>query len=60
MPNALIIDDDHDICFLLNKFLTKHGFVVHEALTSRKALEIIDQVTDLHVVLCDYKFEMCN
>lgn len=57
MPNALIIDDDHDICFLLNKFLTKHGFVVHEALTSRKALDIIDQVNDLDVVLCDYKLD---
>lgn len=57
MPNALIIDDDHDICFLLNKFLTKHGFVVHEALTSRKALDIIEQVTDLDVVLCDYKLD---
>lgn len=53
----MIIDDDHDICFLLNKFLTKHGFVVHEALTSRKALEIIEQVTDLDVVLCDYKLD---
>jgi two-component system, NtrC family, response regulator HydG len=57
MPNALIIDDDHDICFLLNKFLTKHGFLVHEALTSRKALEIIDEVIDLDIVLCDYKLD---
>ena len=55
MPNALIIDDDHDICFSLNKFITKHGFVVREAMTSRRALEIIDQVNDLDVVLCDYK-----
>ncbi len=57
MPNALIIDDDHDICFLLNKFLTKHGFTVHEALTSRKALDIIHQVQDLDIVLCDYKLD---
>lgn len=57
MPNALIIDDDHDICFLLNKFLTKHGFTVHEALTSKRAIEIIQQVDALDIVLCDYKLD---
>lgn len=57
MPNALIIDDDHDICFLLNKFLTKHGFTVHEALTSKRAIEIIQQVDVLDIVLCDYKLD---
>lgn len=57
MPKALIIDDDHDICFLLNKFLTKHGFSVLEALTSKKALEIIEDHDDLDVVLCDYKLD---
>lgn len=57
MPKALIIDDDHDICFLLNKFLTKHGFGVLEALTSKKALEIIEDHNDLDVVLCDYRLD---
>jgi two-component system response regulator HydG len=57
MPKALIIDDDHDICFLLNKFLTKHGFHVHEALTAKKAFEILDDQDDLDVVLCDYRLE---
>ncbi|HEX5669162.1 MAG TPA: response regulator, partial [Chitinophagaceae bacterium] len=57
MPKALIIDDDHDICFLLNKFLTKHGFYVHEALTAKKAFEIIDEHDDLDVVLCDYRLD---
>ncbi len=57
MPKALIIDDDHDICFLLNKFLTKHGFNVLEALTAKKAYEIIDDHEDLDVVLCDYRLD---
>ena len=57
MPKALIIDDDHDICFLLNKFLTKHGFNVLEALTSKKALEIIEDHEDLDIVLCDYRLD---
>src|SRR6187200_2307948 len=57
MPKALIIDDDHDICFLLNKFLTKHGFTVLEALTSKKALEIIEDHEDLDIVLCDYRLD---
>jgi len=57
MPKALIIDDDHDICFLLNKFLTKHGFHVYEALTAKKAYEIIGDQDDLDVVLCDYRLD---
>jgi two-component system response regulator HydG len=57
MPKALIIDDDHDICFLLNRFLTKHGFTVLEALTSKKALEIIHEHDDLDIVLCDYRLD---
>jgi two-component system, NtrC family, response regulator HydG len=57
MPKVLIIDDDHDICFLLNKFLTKHGFNVVEALTAKKAFEVIDEHDDIDVVLCDYRLD---
>lgn len=57
MPKALIIDDDHDICFLLNKFLSKHGFNVLEALTARKAYELIDEHDDIDVVLCEYRLD---
>lgn len=55
MPKVLIIDDDHDICFLLNKFLTKHGYQVYEALSARKAFEHIEEHSDLNIVLCDYR-----
>jgi two-component system response regulator HydG len=57
MPKILIIDDDHDICFLLNKFLTKHNFICFEALNSKKALEFLEEISDFDVVLCDYRLE---
>lgn len=57
MPKILVIDDDRDICFLLNKFLTKHGFETHESLSAKKALELLDQVTDFDLVLCDYRLD---
>ncbi len=56
MQKVLVIDDDHDICFLLNKFLTKHGYEVHEALTARKAIELLEKI-QVDVVLCDYRLE---
>jgi two-component system response regulator HydG len=57
MPKILVIDDDRDICFLLNKFLTKHGFETHESLSAKKALELLDQITDFDLVLCDYRLD---
>ncbi len=56
MQKVLVIDDDHDICFLLNKFLTKNGFEVLEAMTAKKAFEILDK-NAVDVVLCDYRLE---
>lgn len=57
MAKILIIDDDPDICFLLNKFLTRRGFSVIEAQTTRKAFDIIDEQFDIDVVLCDYRLD---
>jgi two-component system response regulator HydG len=57
MPKILIIDDDHDICFLTNKFLTKHNFIVSEALTSKKAIELLNEIPDFDTVLCDYRLD---
>jgi two-component system response regulator HydG len=51
MQKVLVIDDDHDICFLLNKYLSKQGFEVFEALTARKALEILES-NEIDAVLC--------
>ncbi|AXY78376.1 sigma-54-dependent Fis family transcriptional regulator [Paraflavitalea soli] len=57
MPKILVIDDDRDICFLMNKFLTKHGYETHESYTAKKALELLEQITDFDLVLCDYRLE---
>jgi two-component system response regulator HydG len=57
MPKVLVIDDDRDICFLLNKFLTKHGYETQESYSAKKALEMLDQVTDFDLILCDYRLD---
>ena len=59
MQKVLIIDDDPDICFLLNKFLAKSGFMVFEARTAQRALELLEK-DRVDVVLCDYRLEPMN
>jgi two-component system, NtrC family, response regulator HydG len=56
MKKIFVIDDDPDICFLLNKFLTKHGFDVNEARTANRALEMLTEI-QVDAVLCDYRLE---
>lgn len=57
MPKVLVIDDDRDICFLMNKFLTKHGYETIESYSAKKALELLEEVKDIDIVLCDYRME---
>ncbi|QEC43035.1 sigma-54-dependent transcriptional regulator [Pseudobacter ginsenosidimutans] len=57
MPKVLVIDDDRDICFLMNKFLTKHGYETVESYSAKKALELLEEVKDIDIVLCDYRME---
>ncbi|MBO9635223.1 MAG: sigma-54-dependent Fis family transcriptional regulator [Chitinophagaceae bacterium] len=57
MPKVLVIDDDRDICFLMNKFLTKHGYDTIESYSAKKALELLDEVKDIDIVLCDYRMD---
>lgn len=56
MEKILIIDDDKDLCFVLKRFLSKHGFEVLEATTGRAALEILDSV-EPDLILCDFRLE---
>ncbi len=59
MSNILVIDDDVDICILLNRYLSKNGFTVATAHSGKAALEsIINQVPD--IVLCDFRLEDMN
>lgn len=56
MQKILIIDDDRDMCLLLKRFLTRHGYEVIEAYTGKKALEILDE-TEPSLVMCDFRLE---
>lgn len=59
MSNILVIDDDTDICMLLNRYLSKNEFQVTTAHTGKAALEcIVNQVPD--IVLCDFRLEDMN
>ncbi|MCW3462184.1 sigma-54-dependent transcriptional regulator [Chitinophaga nivalis] len=56
MKNILIIDDEINICTLLSKFLSKHGFDVETTMTGAAALKMMnDKKFDL--VLCDYRLK---
>src|SRR5688572_6330245 len=56
MAKILIIDDEKDLCLVLNRFLSKHGYQVIEANKGRKAIELLsDEKPDL--ILCDFKLE---
>jgi two-component system, NtrC family, response regulator HydG len=59
MSNILVIDDDVDICTLLNRYLSKNGFSVTTCHSGKTALEsIITQPPD--IVLCDFRLEDMN
>ena len=56
MAKILIIDDEKDLCLVLSRFLSKHGYQVTDANKGKKALEIINEsVPDL--ILCDFMLE---
>jgi two-component system response regulator HydG len=54
MKKILVIDDDRDICLLLNRFLTRRGYEVIEMYTGKKALAWLD-INQPNLVMCDYR-----
>lgn len=56
MQKILVIDDDRDMCLLLKRFLSKHGFEVEDANTSKKAIELLD-TTEYDLVMCDFRID---
>src|SRR5688572_17392457 len=56
MQKILIIDDDRDMCLLLKRFLTRHGFEVLEAYNGKKSLELLEEV-EPSLVMCDFRLE---
>jgi len=56
MQTILIIDDDRDMCLLLKRFLTRHGYEVAEAYSGKKALEYLES-NEPALVMCDFRLE---
>ena len=54
MKKILVIDDDRDICLLLNRFLTRRGYEVIEMYTGKKALVWLESHQP-NLVMCDYR-----
>jgi two-component system, NtrC family, response regulator HydG len=56
MQTILIIDDDRDMCMLLKRFLTRHGYDVLESYSGKKSLELLETV-EPSLVMCDFRLE---
>lgn len=54
MHNILVIDDDMDICHLLDRFLTKNGFSVQTVYSRENAFSLIEK-NSYDVVLSDFR-----
>jgi two-component system response regulator HydG len=50
----LVIDDDPDMCTLLNNFLTRNGYEVEESHCGEKGIEKFKQ-SAFDIVICDYR-----
>jgi two-component system response regulator HydG len=59
MKKVLIIDDDVDICMLLNRYLSKNGFHVEEAFRGENGLKMLIK-ENFDVVLCDFRLPDFN
>lgn len=56
MKKILVIDDDRDICLLLNRFLTRRGYEVTEMYTGKKALNYLESAKP-DLIMCDFRLE---
>ena len=59
MDKLLLIEDDHEMCLLLTKFLEKYDFEVFSATNGKKGIEEFEKHRP-DIVLCDYKLEDLN
>ena len=50
----LIIDDDTELCILLNRFLSRNGYDVEEAWSGVKGIQKFKQ-GNFDIVICDYQ-----
>ncbi|SEG44626.1 sigma-54-dependent transcriptional regulator [Algoriphagus boritolerans] len=54
MANILVIDDNLDICQLLDRFLTKKGHQVQTTISGKTGLEYVKK-SNFDLVFCDFK-----
>lgn len=59
MEKILVIDDDMDMCNLLNRFLIKKGYEVATSHSGKKGLELL-QSFNPDIVLSDYRLDDMN
>ncbi len=59
MTRILVADDDQDMCLLLNRFLTRHGYEV-TSMHSGHAAENWLKKNKTSLVLCDFRLEDMN
>ncbi|MBA3829413.1 MAG: sigma-54-dependent Fis family transcriptional regulator [Taibaiella sp.] len=56
MSKILVIDDDNDMCLLLNRFLTRHGYEVAVVNSGSAAIEWMKKNAPT-LVLCDFRLD---
>ena len=56
MAKILVVDDDKDMCLLLERFLRKKNYEVVVAHSGKEALNCLFR-NKVHLILCDYKLE---
>jgi two-component system, NtrC family, response regulator HydG len=59
MSRILVIDDDNDMCMLLNRFLTRNGYEVTGVNNGKAAIEWMKK-NEPQLVLCDFRLEDMN
>ena len=56
MSKILVIDDDNDMCLLLSRFLTRHGYEVTTMNSGGAAIEWMKK-NEPSLVLCDFRLD---
>lgn len=59
MKNILIIDDEQDICLLLEKFLSKKGYQTHSETSGEEGIKWLKK-NNADLVICDFKLPDYN
>lgn len=54
--SILVIDDDKDMCLLLNRFLTRNNFIVTPLHTGKESVKWLEK-NKPDIILCDFKLD---